>query len=100
MKSAKATLRLLRAKAELLFCSAVNLMRRIIDSQMNLVYTRYGMFRKQSSKEVKKMCESFEKRDELTTREIARLFEWLKTRGFSAEDAVDCLKYMANEEEA
>jgi hypothetical protein len=46
------------------------------------------------------MCESFEERDELTTREIARLFKWLKARGFSAEDAVDCLKYMANEEEA
>ena len=44
------------------------------------------------------MCESFEERDELTTREIARLFEWLKARGFSAEDAVDCLKYMADDE--
>ena len=46
------------------------------------------------------MCESFEERDELTTREIVRLIEWLKARGFSAEDAVDCLNYMADEEEA
>ena len=44
------------------------------------------------------MCESFEERDELTAREIARLFEWLKARGFSDEDAVDCLKYMAADE--
>ena len=44
------------------------------------------------------MCESFEERDELTTREIARLFEWLKARGFSDKDAVDCLKYMAADE--
>lgn len=44
------------------------------------------------------MCESFEKRDELTTREIVRLFEWLKARGFSDKDAVDCLNYMAADE--
>lgn len=44
------------------------------------------------------MCAGFEERDELTTHEIVRLFEWLKARGFSAEDAVDCLKYMADDE--
>jgi hypothetical protein len=44
------------------------------------------------------MCESFEKRDELTTREIVHLFEWLKARGFSDKDAVDCLNYMAADE--
>lgn len=45
------------------------------------------------------MCESFEERDELTTREIVRLIEWLEARGFSDEDAVNCLKYIAADKE-
>lgn len=43
------------------------------------------------------MCDNTDERDELTTREIARLFEWLETRGFTAEDAVECLRYMTSE---
>jgi hypothetical protein len=34
--------------------------------------------------------------DEMTTREIDRLIEWLKANGHSAEDAAACIKYIAN----
>lgn len=32
--------------------------------------------------------------DEMTTRELDRLADWLKAHGFTAEQVLDCVKYM------
>ena len=61
---------------------------------MSVVSLMFGIFQ---IEEVKTMCDNQNERDELTTREIARLFEWLQSHGFTAEDALDCLRYMATE---
>lgn len=37
--------------------------------------------------------------DEMTTKEIARLIDWLKAQGFTAEQANDCIQYIANNKE-
>lgn len=33
--------------------------------------------------------------DELTTKEVDRLAEWLKAQGFPPEKVLDCIKYIA-----
>ena len=33
--------------------------------------------------------------DEMTTREIDRLIEWMKANGHTAEEAAACIKYIA-----
>ena len=37
--------------------------------------------------------------DELTTREVTRLADWLKAQGFTAEQVLDCLKYITGTSE-
>lgn len=32
--------------------------------------------------------------DEMTSREINRLIEWLKSKGFSADEILRCLEYI------
>lgn len=32
--------------------------------------------------------------DEMTTRELDRLADWLQAHGFTAEQVLDCVKYM------
>lgn len=32
--------------------------------------------------------------DEMTTRELDRLADWLKAHGFTAEQVLDCVKYI------
>jgi DNA-binding transcriptional regulator YhcF (GntR family) len=34
--------------------------------------------------------------DEMTVKEIARLIDWLKSQGFTAEQINECIKYIAN----
>lgn len=32
--------------------------------------------------------------DEMTTREVDRLADWLKAQGFTAEQVLECIKYI------
>jgi len=34
--------------------------------------------------------------DEMTTNEVARLIDWLKAHGHSAEEVTECIKYIAS----
>lgn len=34
--------------------------------------------------------------DTMTVKQIARLIEWLIAQGFTAEQATECIKYIAN----
>ena len=38
-------------------------------------------------------------KDELTTKEISRLIDWLKSKGHTAEEAAECIKYIAGAQE-
>ena len=33
--------------------------------------------------------------ESMTVKEVARLIDWLRAHGCSAEDAIDCIKYIA-----
>lgn len=37
--------------------------------------------------------------NEMTTKEISRLAEWLKNKGLSAEEILNCIDYIANRDE-
>ena len=37
------------------------------------------------------------KEAELTTKEIDRLIDWLKSKGFTTEQTAECIKYIAME---
>ena len=37
--------------------------------------------------------------DSMTTKEVSRLVDWLKAQGMTAEQACECLKYIAGESE-
>lgn len=34
--------------------------------------------------------------DEMTTREVDRLADWLKAQGFTAEQVLECIKYITS----
>lgn len=34
--------------------------------------------------------------NEMTTKEISRMVEWLKKKGFTAEEILNCIDYIAN----
>ena len=36
------------------------------------------------------------KEDTMTVKEIDRLIDWLKSKGHTAEEATQCIKYIAN----
>lgn len=33
--------------------------------------------------------------DEMTSKEIARLIEWLKSKGYSPETIIECIEYIS-----
>ena len=36
--------------------------------------------------------------DEMTTREVDRLADWLRAQGFTAEQVLECIKYITGAE--